>query len=117
MRKIKIEKWKSKIPVMDSEGKPTTETKELDEDLLTALNVLIGNKKPEDMPRGLDKFRTFGRLSKAFEKADKSGILELEEADYSFLKEAIENDVPSTWGMNESILNAIEAFLSAEQQN
>lgn len=116
MRKIKLEKWKSNVPVFGKDGKTIVDTKEQDEDLLTALNVLIANKKPEDMPRGLDKFRTFGRLSKAFEKADKSRILELEEADYSFLKESIEKDTPANWGMNQNILNAIEIFLEAKSE-
>ena len=115
MRKIKLDKWKSRMPVYGEDGKTIVDTKEQDEDLLTALNVLIANKKPEEMPRGLDKFRTFNRLSKAFEKADKSRVLELEETDYKFLKESIEKDVPSTWGMNENISKAIEDFLKAEE--
>jgi hypothetical protein len=106
MRKIKIVKWKSKI----------APDKEVDEDLLAALNILIGNKRPEEIPRGLDKFRLFGRLSKAFEKADKSGVLEFEEFDYTFLKETIEKDIPSTWGMNANITKAVEEFLNAKQE-
>jgi len=106
MRKVKIETWKSKMP----------NGEEMDEDLLTALNVLIGNKKPESIPRGLDKFRLYGRLSKAFEKADKTRILELEESDYSFLKKTIEEDVPSTWGMNSNISKAIENFINAKEE-
>jgi len=97
MRKIKIETWKAKI----------AEGKEQDENLLVALNVLLGNKRPEEIPRGLDAFRTNMRLVKAFDKADKSGILELEEADYSFLKGVIEKDIPSLWGMNENLSKAI----------
>ena len=113
MRKIKIEKWKSKAPVYGEDGQTVVGTKEQDEDLLTVLNVLIVNKKTEDMPRGLDKFRLFGRISKAFEKADKSKFLELEEADYSFLKETVEKDTPASWGMNENILKAVESFLNS----
>lgn len=115
MRKIKIETWKSKIPVRDAEGK-ITGSKEMDENLLIALNVLIGNKKSEEMPRGLDKFRLFGRLSKAFEKAEKSQELVLEEADYKFLKDTIEKDIPASWGMNINIMEAFEAFLEAKQE-
>lgn len=106
MRKIKLEKWKSKTP----------DGKEMDEDLLMALNVLIANKKPEDMPRGLDKFRIFNRLSKAFEKADKSRVLELEETEYKFLKDEIENSIPSGWGMNQNIAKAVESFLEAKSE-
>ena len=114
MRKIKIETWKSNFPKYDTDGN-VVGSEEKAEDLLTALNVLIANRKPEDMPRGLDKFRTFGRISKAFTKAEESKILELEEADYSFLKESIEKDAPAIWGMNKNILKAIEAFLNAEE--
>jgi len=106
MRKIKLEKWKSRTP----------DGKEMDEDLLIALNVLIANKKPESMPRGLDKFRIFNRLAKAFEKADKSRVLELEEAEYKFLKDEIESNIPSSWGMNQNISKAIEAFLEAKSE-
>jgi len=116
MRKIKLDKWKSNVPKFDKDGTTIIGTEERDEDLLTALNVLIANKKPEEMPRGLDKFRTFGRLSKAFEKADKSRVLELEEADYKFLKDEIESSIPSAWGMNANISKAIEEFLESKEE-
>lgn len=106
MRKIQIKRWKAK----------DSESKEIDESTLTALNVLISAKKPEDLPRGLDKFRLFNRLIKSFEKADSSGILELEETDYKFIKEAIEKDIPSIWGGNQNINDAIEDFLNAKQE-
>jgi len=114
MRKIKIEKWKSKVPIYE-EGK-IVGTTEKDETLLDAINVLIANKKPEDMPRGLDNFRTMSRLSKAFEKADKTKILELEEVDYSFIKKDLEKNIPSAWGMNQNIMKAVEDFLNAKQE-
>ncbi len=106
MRKIKIKDWKANMP----------DGIEKDENLLFAFNVLLSSKKPEEMPRGLDKFRLFGRLSKAFEKADKSKVLELEEADYKFMKDMIEKDVPSSWGMSPSLLEAIEDFLAAKEE-
>jgi len=105
MRKVKIEKWKAK----DRDGN------EYEESILTALNVLINNKKPEDIPRGLDKFRLFNRITKAFDKAEKSGELVLEEVDYKFLKDMVETDIPSVWGANESILKAVESFLEAKE--
>jgi len=115
MRKIKIETWKAKSPVRDEKGE-IIGTEDQDENLLSAFNVLIANKKPEDMPRGLDNFRTFGRLVKAFDKAEKSKVLELEEVDYSFLKKEIESNIPSLWGMNENLMNAVEAFLDAKEE-
>jgi hypothetical protein len=106
MRKIKIESWKAK----DTEGK------DIDESLLNVLNVLLMNKKPEELPRGLDNFRLMNRLSKAFDKAEKSKELVLEESDYSFLKGIVEKDVIGVWGANTSICNAIEAFITAKQE-
>ena len=114
MRKIKIGKWMSKVPIYENGTVVGTEDK--DETLLDAINVLIANKKPEEMPRGLDNFRTMSRLSKAFEKANKSGILELEETDYKFIKDDLEKNIPSAWGMNQNIMKAVEDFLDAKQE-
>ena len=107
MRKIEVKKWKAI-------NEATRE--EFEENTLTALNVLIAGQKPEDIPRGIDKFRLFGRLGKAFDKAEKSGVLELEESDYSFIKKAVEANVPSVWAMHAEIGPAIEAFLNAEEE-
>jgi len=114
MRKIKIETWKSKIPKYENGEIVGTEDK--DETLLDAINVLIANKKPEEMPKGLDNFRIMGRLSKAFTKAEESGILELEETDYKFIRDDLEKNVPSKWGMNQNIMKAVEEFLNAKQE-
>jgi hypothetical protein len=116
MRKIKIETWKAKVPVRDEKGQ-IIGTEDQDENLLSAFNVLVANKKPEDMPRGLDKFRTFSRLVKAFDKAEKSKVLELEEVDYMFLKKEIELNIPSVWGMNKNLMESVEAFLEAKEEN
>ena len=117
MRKIKLEKSKSQVPVYGEDGQTIVDTKEQDEDLLTVLNHLISSKRPEEMPRGLDKFRLFSRLAKAFDKADKSRILELEDVDYTFLKESIEKDMPASWGMNQNISKAVEGVLEVKLEN
>jgi hypothetical protein len=106
MRKIKIKTWKSKI----------SEDREVDEDLLVAFNVLLGNKRPEDIPKGLDKARLFNRIRKAFDKADDTSELSLEEAEYEFLKSVVEKDIPSTWGMNTNLMDALEEFLNLKSQ-
>lgn len=105
MRKVEVRKWKIKTP-----------NEELEETTLNALNALIAGQKPEDIPRGIDKFRLFGRLAKAFEKSEKNGVLELEESDYSFIKKAVEKDIPSVWAMNKNINEAMEAFLNAKEE-
>lgn len=112
MRKIKIQTWKETVPKF--EGENTVGTEDVDWNLIKSLNILLQNKKPEEMPRGLDKFRLFGRLIKAFDKAEKSGILELEEVDYKFLKESIEKDIPSFWARNPNVLKSVEEFLDCK---
>jgi len=106
MRKIEIGKWKE----------PNAEGKEIEVTLLNIINALIGNRKPEQMGRGVDGFRTMNRLAKAFDKAEKSKILELEEIDYKSLKEIVEKDIPDAWGFNKDISEAIERFLNAEPE-
>jgi hypothetical protein len=104
MKEIKIEKWKVILP----------DEKEVEESLLDIFSNLMSNKDPQQMPRGLDKFRIFNRIAKAFDEAEKSGTLELEEGDYSFLKNIIETDVPGFWGTNKNISKAVEEFLNVK---
>ena len=106
MREIEVKKWVGKNP----------EGNDVEESTLGALNILISGQKPEEIPRGIDKFRLFGRLAKAFDKADKSGVLVLEESDYSFVKKAVEKNIPSVWAMNNDINEAITIFLNAEEK-
>ena len=105
MRKIKIEKWMAKTP----QG-------EMEETLLKAIDVLIAVKKPETMPRGIEKFRIMGKIASAFEKAEETNVLELEEKEYEFLKDTIEKEVPATWAMNKNLNKAITSFLEAKDE-
>ena len=99
MRKIKIKTWKSSIPIKDKDGN-VSDSKLIDENLLMALNILINIQNPQTMPRGIDNFKIFNTLTNAFEKAEKTHILELEEREYSFLKGIIQESIPGSWGMN-----------------
>jgi len=103
MKTIKVVKWMAK----------TQDGKEVEETTLSILNFLLSNKKPEEMPRGIDHFRLFSRLAKAFEEAEKTDELVLEETDYEFLKKSIEKDIPSSLGMNKSIVESIDNFFKA----
>ena len=109
MRKIELNTWKEKVP--DGEGNII----ERDATLLVAINALLINKDPNTMPKGLDKFRTFNRLGKAFDAAEKEGVLTLDDADYIFIKKIVESDIPAAWGMNPDINKALELFLGAEE--
>ncbi len=102
-RKIENVKWKAN----DRDGK------EIDESLATALKSLLLMKDPQQMPKGLDKFRLYGQLTKAFDKAEETGTIVLEEHPYNFLKSIIEKDMPALWGTNKNISSAIEKFLEA----
>lgn len=113
MRKIKIESWKASLPIKDKDGN-ITKREEIEENLLMALNVLIGMKDQNTMPKGLDSFRIFNKIATAFDNADKTKILELEEREYIFLKDLIEKDVPSSWGLNSNLYKALNAFLEAK---
>src|SRR4030043_2122157 len=101
MKSIKVMKWVGKMP----------DGSDVEDSTISALSVLLNSKKPEELPRGIDKFRLFGRLSKAFDEAEKTDILNLEEGDYQFLKSIIEKDIPSIWGMNPNIKNELEECL------
>jgi hypothetical protein len=105
MRRITVNKWDAK----DIDGKPIKES------TLELFKVLISSKPQAELPKGLDYFRTFNRLSKAFDEAEKSDQLVLEETDYTFLKKLIEKDIPSHWAMNKDIFNAVESFLNAPE--
>lgn len=106
MRKIQIEEWK----VESKEGDRT-------ESLLVMINVLISGMKPENMPKGIDKARMYSRIGKAFDKAETTKVLELEEVDYAFIKGLFENSVPAIWGLNKKITKAMEDFLDAKLEN
>lgn len=109
MRTIKLFRWKE--PDLKNPGKLS------DVDLVEVLKTLINNRDPQKMPyNGIDHHRFFGRLGKAFEEAEKTEILKLEEGDYSQLKKIVEEDVQGIWGLNKDISKAIEDFMSAESK-
>jgi len=110
MRKIKVEKWKASYPKIEN-GKVVGQ-EEKEENLLIALNRLTVNARNT----GLDQFRIFSRIGKNFDDAEKTGYLKLEEGDYGFLKQIIERDVPSAWGLSNKISHAINLFLDAKEE-
>lgn len=109
MREIKLFNWK--------EPDPKDPKKEKNVDLIEVLKILIYARDPQKMFTGIDKHRFFGRLGKAFEKAEKTRVLELEEGDYSQLKKIVEEDVKGDWGLSKDINKAVEDFLGAEQKH
>lgn len=104
MKKIEVVKWKEKV-----------NGEVIETSTVSLLSILISRKSnsPEGMPKGMDNFRLMSRIGRAFDKVGKGSVLELEEGDYGFLKTAVENEVPSEWGMNKDIMKAVEGFLKA----
>lgn len=106
MRTIKVETWEAPLPNGKTEKEGT----------LLLFNALIMMKRPEEMPKGIAQFRMFTRIGTAFENAEKSGELKLEETEYNLLKSSIEKDIPAAWGMNKNIILAIDSFLNAKEE-
>ena len=106
MRSIKVSEWIS----LDKDKKEVTE------DLLMLLSVLVTNTAPDDMPRGYLQFQLFTKLTRAFEKAQETRVLILEDDVYKFLRNNIEKNIPSFWGTNKNIVNAIEMFMNVKEE-
>lgn len=106
MRKINVLKWKVKSPTGE----------DIEDNSLTVLNAVINNTKPEEMPRGIDQFRLFNRLDKAFKQAEETGTIVLEEVDYHIMKRLLELGIPAIWAMNKDINGAVEGFLNAKEE-
>lgn len=114
MKHIQNSKWSETVRYFDREkNREIEEQKEAD--LVQALTVLINNQPPEKMPRGIDKFRMMSRLTKSYDKAKTSGCICLEYSDYSYLKGIVEEGIPASWGVNENIQKAVEAFIDAKE--
>jgi len=105
MRQIPIVNWAIKMP----DGTEGTEN------LLAVLSALITMKKPEELPRGFEQFKMFTKLTKAFEKAEQTQVLELEEKEYKFLNDAVLKEIPAVWGANKNIVDSITSFIEAKE--
>jgi Cdc6-like AAA superfamily ATPase len=99
MRDIKIHEW--------DVGEEKNNT-------IKVLTKLLMSVDPKNLPRGIDKFRTYNRIAQSFDKAEETGIIVLEEADYIFLREQI-NNIPALWGLDKDASISIETFLDAEE--
>jgi len=105
MRRIKIQSWKEK----DEKGNV------LDANTLSALSYCLNVGLSSERIAGWDKARMVNALDRAFIKAKETGILELEEAQYAFLKKLVEKHMPAIWGGSKDILGAITEFIDAKE--
>jgi len=110
-KKIEVVTWEDEYtdPV-------TREKKTADMNTMKLIGVLINDKKPDELPKGWDNFRTFRRLAKAFDKAENNKILEIDDADYVFLKKIVEKDIPAKWAMIDKAWDAMEKFMEKDKE-
>ena len=106
MRLIENKKWMTK-------GR---KGEEVEESLIQVLNIILNGVDPKDIPKGLDKFRSFSRIAKSFDGAEKTGIIKLEETDFSMLKGLIEKNIPAAWALKMERSEAIISFVEAKTE-
>ncbi len=100
MKSMKVKKWKA-IAVNG---------KEVEENIINVLTVII-QTSIKDIGKGIDIFRFFNRISTAFNNAEKTGILEIEDGDYIRLSEIIRKNIPANLAFSKDIYSSVEEFL------
>ena len=105
MKVIKLFKWQAQ----NAEGNM------VEDGSINMIEMLLSSAPPQELPRGLEQYKLFARLSTAFEKAKTKDTLELEDADYDLMKGIIERNIPAIWATNKDLSKAVEAVLAAEE--
>ena len=100
-KSMQIGGWSGKA----ADGKVVTES------LVTIIQYLINNHA-EQLPNGMTQFRFLQRVAAALDKAEKSQILELEDADCKMLQDLLEKNIPPRWARSKDITSVVEEFLS-----
>ena len=107
MRKIEIHSWEEEGP----EGQKATQNTG------GMIRVILMMISPQQMPRGLESFRTFSKITKALDDSEGKEFIFLEDPEFSFLSSIIQDNVPADWGGNPDIFKAVEAITEAETVN
>jgi hypothetical protein len=109
MKKVKFIEWEEEFI---KDGK----TEKQKSDTIMLLDFLLNHQDPrKTILKGMDNFRTRGRIRKVLNNYDKSGLskfLEFLDPDYLFLKKLVEEDIPAHFADNPGIIEAVENFLS-----
>ena len=113
MRKIPVDKWKAKEQHVETgaDGKEKLVVKDIDETSLEIVKAVLNAPDQQGM-RGFDGMRMQNQIADAIDKAEKSGVLELEDAPFSYLKNKLERLAPEQWGQNKHIFPAVEKILN-----
>lgn len=105
MRTIKLVEW----VLPEAPGQPSVKQD------LTSIIWLILNSSVDKMPRGISSMHLLNRITLALDVARKEKVLKLEEAEYEFLKNFVEANIPSNLGASKDIVSAITDFMNAKQ--
>ena len=102
MKKMNVVKWK----VMDMNGKDNG----VEQSIINVITIAL-SKASNSMGSGIEQFRFIHRVSEAFDRAEKTGILEIEDTDYAKITDLMKNNMPAGFGFSKDIYSAVENFL------
>jgi hypothetical protein len=101
MKKFQIRSWEGVLP----DGKKTQES------LVSVLSYII-SVSANNLPNGMEQFRCLRRMAEAFDNAEKTKTLELEDKDHTLLKDLLEKNIPPRWALSKDIAGVVEEFMS-----
>lgn len=101
MKKMQIGAWSAVL----ADGKKS------DESLVTVLSYII-SVSAESLPNGMEQFRFLRRMAEAFDSAEKTKTIELEDKDHELLKGLLEKNIPPRWALSKDISKVVEEFMS-----
>jgi hypothetical protein len=106
MYELEIQSWDVKIP---TENNKFIERKE---NLIEAIKFLLGQSEQK---QGFESFMIMHNIADAFNEAEKSNILKLEEREYDFVVNLIKEKVPAQWALNNKLSKQITEFLDLKK--
>ena len=90
---------------------PQTGEKEIESSAKVIGNLLLLNAATDKL-KGIDQFKRYHKFFEIIRKAEKSGFIEIEDKDHSYIKDLITKEIPSTWGANINIYKVVENILN-----
>lgn len=102
MKSMKIVKWQAK----GLDGKDSG----VEQSIIDVISIVL-SKASQSMGSGIEQFRFIHRISEVFDKAEKTGVLEMDDSDYNKMADLIKNNLPSGLGFSQDIYSGVEDFL------
>jgi len=102
MKKMQVVKWQVKSANGENVGR---------EESIVDVNTNVLSRASNSMGSGIDQFRFIHRVSEGFDKAEKTGMLEIEDTDYAKITDLMKNNMPAGFGFSKDIYSSVENFL------